>query len=283
MAGKFFGCEIASPEKQKRTAMGFLALIGGALVLGAVIVSYIATMEQRGRLQAMATVTDLEVRCRYVVSSIGKRAHLYDHTGYIDCAEAEEVARANNVAMGRVERSTLASVTFETAGGNTVQSQVVLYKQRDIEVGSKVEILYREASPADVAEFKSFPIFGLASIAPHDPVAAAQAAAREAALTAAANTAADAKAEARRKRIADKVAKKEIDPVGLVILIAMLVIGFFIIRRIWRLVRGWLGASPTRAHAPPRGRATSASASPAGAARLDRVAQRQPRQGFGAR
>lgn len=285
MAGRFLGIEILSREQRIRNVKMAAVVLVGMLLLGAVVVGYIASMEQRGRVQAMATVTDFEVLCRYNVRNLGRRTTFYDHTGYIDCATAEQVARDNNFPLGRVERATFANITFKTEGGADVQSHVELHRQRDIEIGSRVEILYRETTPSDVTEFKNFPLFGKSSIAPYDETAAAQAAARQAVQTAASDAAATAKAEARAKRIAEKVARKEIDPVGLVILIVLLVIGYFLIRRTWRFMRGLLGnsQSATDARANQHSRATPAAASPAGAARLDRIAQRNPRQGFGSR
>lgn len=285
MAGKILGIPIASRHQQWRTAKAIFGLIGGIIVLGAVVVGYIASMEQRGRVQAMATVTDFEVRCRYNVRNIGRRSSFYDHTGYIDCASAEQVARDNNFPLGRVERATFANITFKTEGGAEVRTHVELHKHHDIEVGSRVEILYRETTPTDVTEFKNFPLFGKSSIAPYDETAVAQAATRQAALTAASDAAAAAKAQARAKRIADRVARKETDPVGLAILIVLLVVGYFLVRRIWRFVRGLFGSSQpsSTALSAQRGKAVAATSSPAGAARLDRITQRKPRQGFGTR
>lgn len=281
MTGKFLGIEIASREQQKRTAKAILGVIGGMLLLGAVVVGYIASMEQRGRVQAMATVTEFEVRCRYNVRNLGRRTTFYDHTGYIDCATAEQVARDNNFPLGRVERATFANISFKTEGGGDVQTHVELHHQRDIEIGSRVEILYRETTPTDVTEFKNFPLFGKSSIAPYDETAAAQAAARQAAQTSAKDAAAAAKAEARAKRIAEKLARKEIDPVGLVILIVLLVIGYFVIRKLYRFARSLFTAG---ASAPAR--TASRSAPDAGrvpSARVERIVSRNARGSFGQR
>lgn len=276
MADRFLGIPLVSREQRRRNAKIALAFFAAMIVLGLFVVYYIASMEQRGYRQALATVKAFEAECRYVVSNVAKRSKLYDHTGYVDCATAEQVARDNDFALGRVERSALATVDFMTEAGQQVSSQVRLFKQVSAEVGQQVEILYRETSPADIKEFKSFPLFGMSSIAPKsDKPTAAEIAANEAAA---------AKAEARKKRIAEKVAKREIDPVGLVILIVMLVIAFFALRWLWRKAKSLIGGGNTASVSPrPTQRQPAATVSASRPDRISRTLQRSQRQGFGQR
>ncbi len=276
MADRFLGIPLVSREQRRQNAKIALAFFAAMIVLGLFVVYYIALMEQRGYRQALATVKALEAECRYVVSNVAKRSKLYDHTGYVDCATAEQVARDNDFALGRVERSALATVDFMTEAGQQVSSQVRLFKQVNAEVGQQVEILYRETSPADIKEFKSFPLFGMSSIAPKsDKPTAAEIAANEAAA---------AKSEARKKRIAEKVAKREIDPVGLVILIVMLVIAFFALRWLWRKAKSLIGGGNTASVSPrPTQRQPAATVSASRPDRISRTLQRSQRQGFGQR
>lgn len=223
MAGKILGYEIASREQQKRTAMGILLFLGGAFVLGGFVLFYIASMEQRGRAQAMATVTAVDTKCRYVVRNISKRVSFYDHTGYIDCAEAENVARSNDNPLGRVEKSTIAAVVFTTAEGREITSQVELHRQSDAAVGSKVEVLYLETSPTNVTEFKDFALFGTDFVKPEQAAPGAEAAMGKSATTGDGTTTGEPRKGSPWR--------------GLIYLLGLLAIAYWVTKRILRLMR----------------------------------------------
>lgn len=286
MARKFLGVELLGPEQIKRNLM-IAGLFAICLAAGLVVLfSYIGWVDQRGHRVAKATVTAVENQCRYIVGNIARRQTTYDHTGFIDCATAEQVARENDFALGRVERTLYASIDFTTEDGVKISSQVRLFKQLRASVGSTINILYREDIPAEVKEYKDFSLMGLfASDRPRSPEAIAR-------------------DEARKKYYDEKRAKKEIDPLGLAILIVLLVIGFFAVRRLYRFVRSLMGrgqpagvsavaAAPVaraaavvtpRTPAPRPGTPCAApTQSRAASERLNRIVGHNPRPGFGQR
>lgn len=282
MGRKILGVQLLGPEQIKRN-LKIAGLFAICLVAGFVVLfAYIGWEDQRGHRVAKATVTAVENQCRYIVGNIARRQTTYDHTGFIDCATAEQVARDNDFALGRVERSLLAAIDFTTAEGVRISSQVRLSRQLGASAGSTVNVLYREDIPAEVKEYRDFSPMGLfASNRPRS----AEAIARD---------------EARKKYYEEKRAKKEIDPLGLAILIVLLVIGFFAVRRLYRFVRGPLGGgksvaapssivsvgavatqrTPTLRPAMPRAAPQQGRVA---AERLNRVVGQNPRPGFGQR
>lgn len=303
MRGTILGYEIASPEKQRETAKYLFIFVGAAIALGAFVVAYIARMEQMGRSQALATVTQVDVKCRYVVRNIGRRASFYDHTGYTDCATAERVARENDFALGRVERVAFADITFKTAKGHEVAARVELRKQLKLAAGNQVEVLYRDDNPRDVTEFKSFGPFGKRSIAPAKADAANPAKSNGADGAAVAPAAAVPSSGA-PSNAAPGPTSKPSPWRGLFYLVILLALGYWLIRKVWRLTHRLVvgggsapdmriahaerrtGLQPARspASAPrpaarqssPRGR-TSAEAGPVAADRMSRIVNRASR------
>ena len=99
-----------SPEQQRKTALAIFGVIGAIAIGGLSVLFLISHWEQSGRQQVLATVASFETKCRYVVRNLSKRTSYYDHTGYIECAEAQAVADANNNPLGSVQRRTMADV-----------------------------------------------------------------------------------------------------------------------------------------------------------------------------
>ena len=121
MANTFLGYEIASPERQRKTALAIIGVVC-ALVVGGMLALYFISRGSTGREQALATITAFETKCRYVVRNISRRASYYDHTGLIDCDRAHEVARANDSVLGSVQRVTVDVVDFTALDGSKIHS-----------------------------------------------------------------------------------------------------------------------------------------------------------------
>ena len=166
MANTFLGYEVASPERQRKTALAVIGVVCLLAVAGMSALFFASREQQSGRELALATITGFETKCRYVVRNISRRATYYDHTGYIDCNRAHEVAAANNSVLGSVQRRTLAVVEFTALDGAKLSSHVELSRKEPVSVGEKVEILYRLDDPYDLREYVQLPLgFGKRSIA----------------------------------------------------------------------------------------------------------------------
>jgi hypothetical protein len=167
MANTLLGYEIASPERQRKTALAIIGVVC-AVALGGILTLYFLSQGQHsGREQAVATITAFESKCRYVVRNISRRASYYDHTGLIDCDRAHEVAQANNSVLGSVQRVTVAVVDFTALDGSKVRSHIELSRKEPFSIGEQVEVLYRIDDPRDLREYVRLPLgFGKRSIAP---------------------------------------------------------------------------------------------------------------------
>ena len=117
MANTFLGYEIASPERQRKTALAIVGVVCAVALGGILTLFLVAQGRHSGREQAVATIAAFETKCRYVVRNLGRRVSYYDHTGLIDCDRAHEVARANDSVLGSVQRVTVAVVDFTAISG----------------------------------------------------------------------------------------------------------------------------------------------------------------------
>lgn len=273
MADTVLGYEVASPEQMRRTAIMLLIGTVAAAIIGVFVLFIVSRWEAAGREQALATINSFDEKCRYVVRNIGRRASYYDHTGYVDCDSARQVAASNNNPLGSVQQKTHAKIAFKTKTGTEIASYVILSSKKPRAVGQVVEILYRVDNPHDVKEYVKLPFFGKKSIAKRDAGA-------HAAVT------------PRKPRPSDKLSKSTKIWIGLTTLAVLMALAYWLITRTYRLVK-WLifgpsKATPAQQAAPaPAARlrssgakrkplsAGSAAPSPAGA-RLARVAAGKP-------
>lgn len=264
MANTIFGYEVASPEQQRKTALAVAAFMAVMAVAIIVVFFLISHWEQAGRKQTLATITNYETKCRYVVRNIGKRVSYYDHTGYIGCKAAREVADANNNPLGSVQRRTFAAIEFTTDEGVRVRSRVNLDKQAPEAVGEQVEILYRVDKPDDVKEFVRVPLFGKKSIAPKSKLVSAR-------------SRTDTVAP-KKQRFSDTASESTKFWIGLTALLIMALTAFWLLKRLYRLLK-WLafGSREEESHQ------ITNRAAPANGVRINRVVQRSPRGSFGQR
>ncbi len=168
MAKMILGYEVARPEQQRKTALAILGFIAAIAIGGGVAAFMIAGFEQSGREQVLATVVSFDKKCRYVVRNVSKRVSYYDHTGYIDCAQAQTVADRNDNPLGSVQRRRTAVVDFRTEDNRKVRTSVAFHGDDPIRIGGQVEILYLVKNPRDAIEFDEIPLFGKRSIAHSD-------------------------------------------------------------------------------------------------------------------
>ena len=167
MANTFLGYEVASPERQRKTALAIIGVVCAVAVGGMLALYFISRGQHSGREQVLATITAFETKCRYVVRNIGRRVTYYDHTGLIDCDRADDVAQANDSVLGSVRSVTVAVVDLIALDGSKVRSHVELSRKEPFSIGEQVEVLYRVDDPRDLREYVRLPLgFGKSSIAP---------------------------------------------------------------------------------------------------------------------
>ncbi|MDH3742876.1 MAG: hypothetical protein OER56_14895 [Hyphomicrobiales bacterium] len=274
MTNTILGYEVASPEQQRKTALAILGVIGAIAIGGLSILFLISHWEQSGRHQVLATIDSFETKCRYVVRNLSKRVSYYDHTGYIDCDEAQAVADANNNALGSVQRRTMAAVDFNTIEGEIVHTTVALHGDVPVSVGQQVEILYRTDDPSDAVEFNKIPIFGRDSVAPTTETVAPAEALQDA------ETAQSPKAlpepATPQRRPSDSVSESTKMWIGLGGLLAMILVGLWLIRCAYRAVRWLIAGNQSDKSAQP-------DVTQPPAARISAVTHYAPRGSFGQR
>jgi hypothetical protein len=264
MANTLLGYEIASPERQRRTALVIIGVVC-AVALGGILALFIISRGQHsGREQAVATIAAFETKCRYVVRNISRRASYYDHTGLIDCDRAHEVAQANNSVLGSVQSVTVAVVDFTALDGAKVRSHVELSRKEPFSVGEQVEVLYRIDDPRDLREYVRLPLgFGKRSIAPQS---------ENHAPSGKADIAAPAK-----PRPSDSYSKSTLTWIGLATLVVGILLACWLIRGLYRVIR-WL-VVPRESIVP----VTRVSAAPVARERVEHATRRAAACGFGRR
>ena len=264
MANTFLGYEIASPERQRKTALAIIGLVCALVVGGVLALYFISRGQHAGREQALATITAFETKCRYVVRNISRRASYYDHTGLIDCDRAHEVARANDSVLGSVQRVTVAVVDFTALDGSKIRSHVELSRKEPFAIGEKVDVLYRIDDPRDLREHVQLPLgFGKKSLAPQPESHAS---------SGKADIAAPAK-----PRPSEAFSKSTLLWIGLATMVVGILLAYWLIRGLYRVIR-WL-VVPGDAMQP----VTPASAAPIARGRLEHVTRRAATGGFGRR
>ena len=249
MAGTIFGYEIASPEKQRKTALVILGFVVAIVIGGVGAMLFVSSAQHAGREQAIATITAFQSKCRYVVRNVSKRVSYYDHTGLIACDSAHRIARVNNNPLGSVRRETVAAIDFATKDGKRIRSHVTLSGPDKVRIGQQAEVLYSIENPGDVREFVEIP-FGLGkqSIA---PVAGTEPGQVEAAAPDAGSERGQAEPAApARPRASEQVSESTRMWIGLIAIILMGLIAFWLIRKLVRLVKSLIvgpQSPPTRA------------------------------------
>jgi hypothetical protein len=264
MANTLLGYEVASPERQRKTALAVIAVVCAVALGGVLTLFFVSQRQHSGREQAVATITAFETRCRYVVRNIGRRVSYYDHTGLIDCDRAHEVAQANDSVLGSVRSVTVAVVDFTALDGSKVRSHVELSRKEPFAIGEQVEVLYRVDDPRDLREYVRLPLgFGKTSIAPQpeNHVSSGKA-----------DIAAPAK-----PRPSDSYSKSTLTWIGLATLVVGILLAYWLIRGLYRVTR-WL-VVPSESIEP----ITPASAAPIARVRLEHVTSRAAEGGFGRR
>ena len=226
MANTFLGYEIASPERQRKTALAIVGVVCALAVAGMLALFFISRGQHSGRELTVATIAAFETKCRYVVRNIGKRVSYYDHTGLIDCDRAHEVAQANDSILGSVRRTTVAVVDLTALDGSKVRSHIELSRKEPFSIGEQVEVLYRIDDPRDLREHVQLPLgFGKRSIAPlpenHVPSG------RVDAVTPA------------KPRPSDAYSKSTLLWIGLATLVVGVLLAYLLIRGLYRAIR-WL-------------------------------------------
>lgn len=264
MTDTILGYKVASKEQQRRTTI-IIAIVAPLAVIAAIVGFYGFTKwDQKGREVAVATVGAIDVTCRYVVQNISKRARLHDHTGYIDCKEARRVARDNEDTLiggltGSVQKRVMATVTYDTKGGQTFQSRVQLHGEDPFTPGQRVEVLYRVENPTDLEHFEEN-AFGFGK---KSELAAAEL-----------QGVSTAPAAERKPRPSDSWSSSSKQWIGVGVVVFVLAIVFFILRFFYRLIRKLIsGGKSSQAVVPGRG---AASVSP----RMNRAVRQS---GFGNR
>jgi hypothetical protein len=216
MAKKILGYEVASEEKQRKTALALIlvtALIAGTFVFIFFMQSQVTFS---GREAAMGTIVSFDTKCRYVVRNISKRVSYSDITGLVSCAEAQQVADENNNPLGSIRKITTAVVDFRTTEGKAVRSH--LEYDGDASIGAQIEILYRTDDPSDLKPYADVPLFGKESINEPSPATAAAPA---------------------KPRPSDSMSDGTLMAIGLVSLVVMVAIAFFVLRLLFRTLK-WL-------------------------------------------
>jgi hypothetical protein len=264
MANTLLGYEIASPERQRKTALAIIAVVCAVALGGVLTLFFISQGQHSGREQAVATIAAFETKCRYVVRNLGRRVSYYDHTGLIDCDRAHEVAQANNSVLGSVQSVTVAIVDLTTLGGAKVRSHVELSRKEPFAIGEQVEVLYRVDDPRDLREYVRLPLgFGGRSIAPQ---AESHASSGKADI-----------AEPAKPRPSDSYSKSTLTWIGLATLVVGVLLAYWLIRGLYRVAR-WLVVPSDSMK-----RITRVNAAPIARGRLEHVARRAAESGFGRR
>jgi hypothetical protein len=263
MANTFLGYAVASPERQRKTALAIIGVVCALAVAGILALFFISRGQHSGRELALATIAAFETKCRYVVRNISRRVSYYDHTGLIDCDRAHEVAQANDSILGSVQRTTVAVVDFTALDGSKVRSHVELSRKEPFAIGEQVDVLYRIDDPRDLREHVRLPLgFGKRSITPqHDQVSSGVA-----------DIAAPAK-----PRPSDAYSKSTLLWIGLATLVVGIVLAYWLIRGLYRVVR-WL-VVPSDSMQP----IAPANAAPIARGRLEHATRRAAEGGFGRR
>ncbi len=158
MAKTILGYPIASAEQQRKTAIAIFGFVAVAAIASLGVIFFITHMEQNGREQGLATITDFTTMCRYRVRNISGRVSFYDHTGYVDCPTARRVAAENNSSLGQVEQATFAKIRFVTRDGVSQNASVILGGTETYSRGQQIEVLYRTNDPTDVTQSRSMPL-----------------------------------------------------------------------------------------------------------------------------
>ena len=261
MANTFLGYAVASPERQRKTALAVIGVVCALAVAGMLALFFISRGQHSGRELALATITAFETKCRYVVRNISRRASYYDHTGLIDCDRAHEVARANDSVLGSVQSVTVAVVDFTALDGSKVRSHVELSRKEPFAVGEKVDVLYRIDDPRDLREHVQLPLgFGKRSIAPQ-PESAGKA-----------DIAAPAK-----PRPSDAYSKSTLLWVGLATLVVGVLLAYWLIRGLYRAIRWLVGPGELMQPIAP------VNIAPIARGRLEHATRRASEGGFGRR
>ena len=264
MANTFLGYEIASPERQRKTALAIVGVVCAVALGGILTLFFVAQGRHSGREQAVATIAAFETKCRYVVRNLGRRVSYYDHTGLIDCDRAHEVAQANNSVLGSVQSVTVTIVDLTTLNGSKVRSHVELSRREPFSIGEQVEVLYRIDDPRDLREYVRLPLgFGKRSIAPQPE-------------THASSGKADVAAPA-KPRPSNSYSKSTLTWIGLATLVVAVLLAFWLIRGLYRVIR-WL-VVPGESIEP----ITRVSAAPIARGQLEHVTGRAAAGGFGRR
>ena len=264
MANTFLGYAVASPERQRKTALAIIGVVCALAVAGMLALFFISRGQHSGRELALATITAFETKCRYVVRNISRRVSYYDHTGLIDCDRAHEVAQANDSVLGSVRRTTVAVVDFTALDGSKIRSHVELSRKEPFSIGEQVDVLYRIDDPRDLREHVQLPLgFGKRSIAPQpeNHVSSGRA-----------DIAAPAK-----PRPSDAYSKSTLLWIGLATLVVGVLLAYWLIRGLYRAIR-WL-VVPGDSMQP----IAPVSAAPIARGRLEHVTRRAAEGGFGRR
>ncbi len=246
MAKKILGYEVAPREQQLRVAKYLLLCVIAFPVLLVAGLAHISHVETRGREPAIAVITAFDTKCRYKVRNIGRRVTYYDHTGLIDCATAEAVARENNTPLGSVQPTTVADITFETKAGEKVKTRVELRRNVPQVAGELVEVLYDLDDPADVKEFGKYGIFGKQSIMQKPEKT-------KTAVASVPQIQAEPQSKSKPKDAFAHLSRTTRVWVGLGVVIVGLLLVYFILSRLWRLARrllGWSKPSPASVQTP---------------------------------
>jgi hypothetical protein len=264
MANTFLGYEVASPERQRKTALAIIGVVCALVVAGLLALFFISRGQHSGRELTVATIATFETKCRYVVRNIGKRVSYYDHTGLIDCDRAHEVAQANDSVLGSVRRTTVAVVDFTVLDGSKLRSHVELSRKEPFSIGEQVGVLYRIDDPRDLREHVQLPFgFGKRSIAPQP---------ENRVLSGSADIAAPAK-----PRPSDAYSKSTLLWIGLATLVVGVLLAYWLIRGLYRVTR-WL-VVPSDLMQP----IAPVNAAPIARGRLEHVTRRAAEGGFGRR
>src|SRR5262245_23833360 len=227
MANTFLGYEVASPERQRKTALTIIGVLCALVLAGTIVLFVVSRQQQSGRELSMATIVGFETKCRYVVRNISRRASYYDHTGYIDCDRAHQVAKDNNSVLGSVQRTTLAVVDFIALDGSSIRSHVELSRSEPFFVGERVAILYRIEDPLDLREYVNLP-FGVGKK-----------------LTGPAHEVSSAGTDDTvppTSRPSDAYSKSTLAWVGLVTLVLGVLLAYWLIRGLYRVIKGSLSS-----------------------------------------
>lgn len=147
--GTILGYEIASPEKQRKTALIILAVV--VFILGGACAAFVGPTVYKTWTyhQVTGRVKAIEEKCTYSIRRLSRYGNRLSLTDLVNCEEAYAKAAEIDHAMGDVRHFSIVYVTYTPAGGTAMTSSfdVPAEAARDLRIGQSLVVMHHPDHP----------------------------------------------------------------------------------------------------------------------------------------